>query len=139
MKTTKRIKRPLRIKLNTGLFVIAAIIFAAITFCAATWVAEMNESISGHRHITNQPALCFDAVENDDGTIDRDNGHVCNSGTEETATDPQVLTMFLHEEILFAQDQSATNASVAIVAIGSLFTVASLIGAIIYWNHNKNM
>ena len=126
----KKHKTSFRIKLNTCIFVIAAIIFFALT-CVG--FIRANAYISGMPSVVDAPGLCMD----DDDT----NAYICGFGEDENgsplpATEDETIIYFVQQGrgITFL---SGLATIVAIKVVGSIATIASLLGGLIYWIHNR--
>ena len=129
-------KTPTRVIVNTTILVTLAIAFAVIAIHKAVSIDIYSGALTNARSITNQPGLCYDNIDDPDGRM-TDNERICNPGTEEKATDPNTIALYLDTQIATAQDVSVYASAQAILTIGGFLSIASLAAAVIYWNHNK--
>ncbi len=90
--------------------------------------------------ISNGRGLCFDETVDSDGAKGTKNEGVCASlgGDEERTKDINDVAMFLYNKIYYAEQTDAYRSAFSTFVIGLMFTIASLTGAVVYWNHNKN-
>ena len=132
---TKNNKTSTRVKINAGLLILMAIMFGVITFCGVNELARFRKNLIG---ISDAPALCFDEelYEKNDGTVIQDTYPCVLNGTEE-ATSQRDHTMFLYDKINFTATINSYQNDILLVAVGSMMTIASLVGAVVYWNHNR--
>ena len=128
--STKKHKTSFRIKLNTCLFIIAALAFFALTCIGVT---RAQGYIAGMPSVVDAPGLCMDN--------DHTNAYICGFDIDENgdylpATDGEELIYFVQ------QGRSITYMNglatiVAIKIIGSIATIASFLGGLVYWIHNR--
>ncbi|MBQ2695460.1 hypothetical protein IJG04_02365 [Candidatus Saccharibacteria bacterium] len=132
---SKNNKPSLRIKINTALFILMALIFGAITFYGINQLSVFRKNLIG---VSDAPALCYneELYEQNNGTIIQDTYPCISNGTEE-ATDLKDHTMFLYDRISLTATINSWQNDILLVSIGSMLTIGSLISAIIYWNHNR--
>lgn len=132
---TKNNKTPARIKVNTGLLILMAIIFGIITFCGVGKLETSRKNLVG---ISDAPALCYDEelYWKNNRTVIQDTYPCVMNGTEE-ATSQRDHTMFLYDKINFTAMTNSQQNDIILITIGSMLTIASFISAIIYWNHNR--
>lgn len=135
---TKTNKTGMRVKVNTGLFVVAAILFMVMAFCGAQRLRVYQRSMVG---ISDAPGLCFDSERYyNNETIE--NAFPCKTEVDENgdnipADSQNDQTMFLYDRMSLIGSLTSVEMMAIIMIIGSLFSVASLMGGIIYWNHNR--
>ena len=132
---TKTNKSSARVMINTSLFIIMAIVFGIMTFCGLNKLETFRKSLIG---ISDAPALCFneDLYEKNNGTVIQD-AYPCNLNGTEEATSQRDHTMFLYDKINFTATVNSQQNDILLTTIGGMMTIASFIGAIIYWNHNR--
>ena len=99
-------------------------------FGSSTWMMS----------ISNGRSLCFDETVDSDGAKGTKNEGVCASlgGNEEHTKDINDVAMFLYDKMNYAEQMDAYRSAFSTFVIGLMFTIASLTGAVVYWNHNKN-
>ena len=110
-----------------------AVIFAVISI-ASMYNFNTNGEIL--KPISNSPGLCFDEHTDADGTITTENENVCLTNGERT-TDSQDMTLFLYDKLVMLQAMASLRAGYIVMSIGTMLSIASFLGGIIYWNHNK--
>ena len=137
---TKNNKMPARAKINTGLFIILAIILGVMTFCGASKLQMFGRNFRG---ISDAPALCYDedTYKSSNASIIEDT-YPCLTQTDEDgnnlpATSQKEHTMFLWNQTTFSGGVLTNELLVLLVSIGSMLTLTSFVGGIIYWNHNR--
>ena len=135
--STKKVKTNNRVKFNTLLLVLVAIVFAVISFFS---VINLAGSSLWMTPISNGRGLCFDETVDSDGVRGTKNEGVCaSSGDDEARTeDVDNAAIFLYDKMFFAEQMDAYRSAFSTFIIGLMFTIASLTGAVVYWNHNKN-
>ncbi|MCR5572212.1 MAG: hypothetical protein K6F57_00345 [Candidatus Saccharibacteria bacterium] len=135
--STKKVKTNNRVKFNTLLLVLVAIVFAVISFFS---MINLAGSSTWMMPISNGRGLCFDETVDSDGAKGTKNEGVCASlgGDEERTKDINDVAMFLYNKIYYAEQTDAYRSAFSTFVIGLMFTIASLTGAVVYWNHNKN-
>lgn len=132
---TKNNKSSARVCINAGLLVLMAIAFGIITFCGVNKLDASRKNLVG---ISDAPALCYneELYKKNNGTVIQDTYPCVENGTEE-ATSQRDHTMFLYDRISLTATVNSQQNDILLIAIGSMMTIASLIGAIVYWNHNR--
>ncbi len=131
----KNNKTSARVMINTGLFILIAIAFAAMTFCGINKLDMSRRNLVG---ISDAPALCYDEelYKKNNGTVIQDTYPCIENGTEEV-TSQRDHTMFLYDKINFTATVNSQQNDILLITIGSMMTIASFVGGIIYWNHNR--
>ena len=132
---TKNNKTSARVMINTGLFIVMAIILGVISFCGVNKLEMFRKNLVG---ISDSPALCYDEelYKKNNGTVIQDTYPCIENGTEE-ATSQRDHTMFLYDKINFTATVNSQQNDILLITIGSMMTIASFVGGIIYWNHNR--
>ncbi len=132
---TKNNKTSARVMINTCLFILMAIAFGAITLCGVNKLDAFRKSLVG---ISDAPALCYDEelYKKNNGTVIQDTYPCIENGTEE-ATSQRDHTMLLYDKINFTATVNAELNDILLITIGSMMTLASFVGGIVYWNHNR--
>ncbi|MBQ2660043.1 hypothetical protein IJF86_01300 [Candidatus Saccharibacteria bacterium] len=137
---TKNIKTPARVKVNTGLFVVLAVILGVMTFCGVNKLQMFGRNFRG---ITDAPALCYDedAYRSSDKSIIKDTypclTQIDEDGNNLPATSQNDHTMFLYNQNSFYGTVLTNELLALMVTVGGMLTLASFVGGIIYWNHNR--
>ena len=131
---TKINKPSSRIKTNTDLLVIATIVFGVITFCGVNRLQAYRKNLTG---VSDAPALCYDeeTYKKSNGSVRQDTYLYSSDGT--TVTDQKDYTMFLYDRVSLTTSSLSYENGVLLTAIGGMLTIASLVAAIVYWNHNR--
>ncbi len=132
---TKNNKTFARIKINTILLILMAIIFGVITFCGISQLNAFRKNLVG---VSDAPALCYneELYEQNDETIIQDTYPCISNGTEE-ATSLKDHTMFLYDRISLTATINSWQNDILLISIGGMLAIGSLVSAIIYWNHNR--
>ncbi len=93
--------------------------------------------------ISDVPGLCYDedTYKNSNSTI-IENAYPCLTQTDENgnpipATSQNDQTMFLFDHTSFSGHVISYELTIVLTVVGSMLTAASLIAALIYWNHNR--
>ena len=134
-KKTTNTKTSCRVIFNTLLFVVAAIMFGAITICGVNQLNLYNRNLVG---VSDAPALCYneELYEKNNGTVIQDTYPCVSNGTEED-TSLRDHTMFLYDRVSFTSTVLGQELMIFTVIVGCLLTTASVLGGVIYWNHNR--
>jgi len=137
---TKTNRTKTRVCVNTGLFIIAAILFVIVAFCGTQRIGVYQRSMVG---ISDAPGLCFDseAYEKNNHEVIQD-AYPCKTEIDENgenipADSQNDQTMFLYDRMSLVGSLTSIEIQAAIMTIGCLLSMASFIGGIIYWNHNR--
>lgn len=137
---TKNNKTPARVKVNSCLFVLLAIVFGVMTFCGVNKLQTFGKNF---RSVSDAPGLCYDeeAYKKSGSTVVV-NAYPCLTQTDENgnaipATSQNDYTMFLFDRTNLSGVTLTYELSTVITIIGGMFTLISLVGGIIYWNHNR--
>lgn len=136
MKTSKSKSR---IFINTGLFLLASAIFAALGLCGAKKLERFDKLFVA---LQDSPSLCFESDEAKKEEPAK-NAYVCKGEVDENGNIPASesqtdQSIFLYDRLHLATATTINAVQTAIVATGIFFSIASLFGAIIYWNHNRS-
>ena len=126
-----------RININTAVILTLAILFGAITFC---YSSSMLASGKLMHKISNSPAICFDDKEDADGGEWTENEFVCTltldeNGNNVPVTDMKDYALFFYDNETLINDINAQLSAEMTAMIGGFFTIATLVGAIVYHNH----
>ena len=123
-----------RVLINTGILILMSVIFGALTFCGVSKIQSVSKNFQG---VTNAPALCFDETHTDeDGYKTLDGAYICDKNGAEASSSAQSL--FVYDKLAQYSILRSNDLVVAITTIGSILTVASLLGAVVYLNHNRS-
>lgn len=132
-----------RVIFNTCLLALMTIIFGVMTYCGASKIVLYSKNHSA-MVASDSPALCFEEEIDlgDDVAPIRNGGYICSSMVDENnkpirLTDIDDYAMFFSDRISFTATIESVQLEILLCTIGSMLTLASLIGAIIYWNHNR--
>ena len=111
-----------------------AIAFGAITCYGVSQLQSFRKNLVG---VSDAPALCYDEelYKKNDGKVIQDTYPCSTDGT--AVTDQKDHTMFLYDRISFTSTVNSQQYETILVTIGSMIPVASLVAAIVYWNHNR--
>ena len=136
----KSVKTPTRVKVNTGLFILLAIVLGAMTYCGASKLKMFSKNFRG---ISDAPGLCYDedTYKKSNASIVEDT-YPCSTQSDENgnplpATSDNDYAMFLYDHTTFSGAILSNELIILVTTIGSMLTLASLAGGIIYWNHNR--
>ena len=136
----KNNKTQTRVYVNTGLFMLAAILFVVVAFCGAQRIGVYQRSMSG---ITDAPGLCFDseAYEKNNHEVIQD-AYPCKTEVDENgnnipADSQNDQTMFLYDRVSLIGSLTSVEIQAMIMTSGCLLSTAGFVGGIIYWNHNR--
>ncbi len=129
--STKSNKTNIRVKINTSLLFIMSVVFGAITFTTASNIYKASNNFQS---VSDTPGLCYD--EN------RENSYICTTKYDEDGNALQVTTdneyaLFLYDRLMLSSLIRSGDHIAVILSIGSMFTIASFVATIVYWNHNK--
>lgn len=139
---TKKSKTDARIKVNTCLLLILSVLFGAMTCCGISRIRAFNISATAFT-ISDGPGLCrYDGADPKDLGFMREEVYLCSlehdeDGNYVEVTDVKDHTLYLNNKITFASEIISAQLKTILCIIGSMFTIASLIGTIVYWNHNR--
>lgn len=93
---------------------------------------------------SDRPGICFEEESNfENGRPTTVTGaYVCLMETNENherirAKEPNDFAMYLDDRITFSAVIDSLEKAITLGIIGSMFTLSTLIGAIVYWNHNR--
>ena len=138
-KSNQSTKTPTRVKINTIVLFALSITFGAITFVTASQIYQASRNFQS---VSDAPGLCYDESESLGGII-RENSYICTTEYDE-ATNQQKAATTTNEQALFLYDRLTLSSLirsgdmiVTVIAIGSMFTLAGLAAAFVYWNHNR--
>lgn len=138
---TKKPKTSARVKVNTCLLLLLAVLFGVLTWCGTSRIMAHGRGHSAFIATDDNPGICFEEESDfiNGPPTTRKGAHVCI--TEEDgrvhATDINDYTMFLNERVSFTATIESMQLAIVLFTIGLMSTIASLIGAIVYWNHNR--
>lgn len=137
----KKPKTNLRVAINTCIFILISLCFGLLT-CRG--VQHLQLSSKHYLSIIDSPNLCFEKSKTDDGGNRSVQGaYLCSSKTtnadhkNEHLTNSEDQTLFLYNKLAFSSLMRSNDLMILLVTIGSMFTIASLAGGVIYWIHNK--
>lgn len=120
-----------------------AVFFGAMTCYGVSWLRNFNISATAFT-ISDGPNLCRRSETTlDDHTFYLDDVYLCSLKHDEDGkfielSDTEDYVFYLNNQITFASGINSAQLKVVLCVIGSISTVASLMGAIIYWNHNRS-
>lgn len=140
---TKSSKTGARVKINTCLLLFLAAFFGVITYCGISRLRTFNISATAFT-ISDGPNLCRKNETNlDDHTFHLDDVYLCSLEQDENGnfaqlTDPSDYALYLNNQITWASEIKSAQLKVMLGIIGSMFTLSALVGAIVYWNHNRD-
>ena len=131
---TKNNKTSARVNINAGLLVLVAVAFGAITCYGVNQLQSFRKNLVG---VSDAPALCYDEelYKKNDGKVIQDTYLCSTDGT--AVTDQKDHTMFLYDRISLTSTVNSQQDEILLIAFGSMMTIASLVAAIVYWNHNR--
>ena len=138
-KFNKSTKTPTRIKINTIVLFALSITFGAITFVTASQIYQASRNFQS---VSDAPGLCYDESESLGGII-RENSYICTTEYDEVTDQTKAATttneqaLFLYDRLTLSSLVRSGDIMVAIIAIGSMFTLGTLAATFVYWNHNK--
>lgn len=135
--STKKVKTNNRVKFNTLFLVVVAFVFGAISFMSMINLAGTGLWM---KQISDGRAICFGETVDSDGVKVTKNEGVCASagGDGEHTKDINDVAMFLYNKMYYAEQMDVYRSTFSTFIIGLMFAIASLAGAVVYWNHNKN-
>ena len=89
--------------------------------------------------ISTAPGLCFDEI--DDGQATR-NEYICSSEIDENGDGKPVANandyaLYAHNDTVLVERVVVQSISFAVMVVGALFSLAFIVSAIVYWNHNR--
>ncbi len=136
--STKSNKTNIRVKINTSLLFIMSVVFGVITFTTASSIYKASNSFQS---VSDAPGLCYDETKTEDSFI-RENSYICTTEHDEDgnalqATTNNENTLFLYDRLTLSSLIRSGDHIAVILSIGSMFTIASFVATIVYWNHNK--
>ena len=135
MSIKKNSTSSVRVKINTLLFVIAAVVFSVASYYGASLFKD------GTIEITHVPGVCWDDVgKGDDKSTE--NEYIClpkvgEDGKNIAVSSDNEYALFLYDQSQFSRAMETEHAQTIVMFVGNIFAVASLFGAVIYWNHNR--
>lgn len=135
----KKHKSAMRVYVNTGLLVLLAIAIGLMTFCGVQKLEMLHKNFTG---ISDVPGLCYDEERyRKNQTIE--NAYPCLTQTDEDgnpipATSQNDQTIFLFNHTSFSSSVLSHEFIIVLTVVGGIFTLTSLIAALVYWNHNRD-
>ena len=89
--------------------------------------------------ISSAPGLCFDEIDGGQATM---NEYICSSEIDENGDGKPVASandyaLYVHNDTVLAENVVVQSISFAVMVVGLLFSLAFIVGAIAYWNHNR--
>lgn len=136
-------KTSARVIVNSCLLLLMTITLGLMTYCGVSKIALYSKNHSA-MVASDSPALCFEEEIDlgDDVAPIRNGGYICSSMVDENnkpirLTDADDYAMFFSDRISFTATIESVQLEILLCTIGSMLTLASLIGTIIYWNHNR--
>ena len=141
MSTTKKTNtsaktRP-RVIINTFLLLIAAVAFMVMSInFGGSIIARGGNAM---KPISSAPGLCFDEIDGGQATR---NEYICSSEIDENGDGKPVANandyaLYAHNDTVLAESVVVQSISFAVMVVGSLFSLAFIVGAIVYWNHSR--
>ena len=125
-------KTSARVKINTVLLAVLAVVIGLATFFGASAIHAYRKNLVG---VSDAPALCYNDQRFDELTVIEDAYPCATDGEAITTTDEYAI--FLYNRSNFAATINSAEMEVVLVTLGTMLTAASLIGAVVYWNHNR--
>lgn len=125
-------KTSARVKFNTVFLAVLAVIIGMATFFGANSIHAYRKNLIG---VSDAPALCYNAQRFDDVAVIEDAYPCVTDGEAITTADEYAI--FLYNRSNFAATINSTEMEVVLVTLGTVMTAASLVGAVVYWNHNR--
>lgn len=125
-------KTSARVKINTVLLAVLAVMFGLATFFGANSIHAYRKNLIG---VSDAPALCYNDQRFDDFTVIEDAYPCATDGEAITTTDEYAI--FLYNRSNFAATINSAEIEVVLVTLGTMMTAAALFGAVLYWNHNR--
>lgn len=122
-----------RVRLNTWLLALLTIIIPILTLLGAQKLYMYSKNFI---KVSDAPGLCYDEKKLDNKSKVIENAYPCIQDDIPVATDNENV-IFLYDQINFTATVHFREMLIVLLAIGSFATIASFVGTIIYWNHNR--
>lgn len=146
-KKDQKTKTNPRVIVNSCLLLLMAMVFGILTCRGLFWIRNFNIGATAMT-ISDAPSLCrynetYEEKVNPQKTeFYMDEIYLCSLEHDENdnnveVSDGKSYTMYLNNAITAASEFNSAQFKVVICVIGSIATIASLVGAVIYWNHNR--
>lgn len=141
--TKTKIATSARVKVNTCLLLLLAVLFGVMTCYGISRLRTLNISATAFA-VSDGPNLCRnDETNPENHTFYLDDTYLCSleqdeNGNPTQLTSPRDYAFYLNNQITWASEIRSAQLKVMLGAIGSMFTLSALIGAIVYWNHNRS-
>ena len=132
MKTKNTNKTNVRVKINTAFLISLAVVIGLATFFGAISIHAYRKNLVG---VSDAPALCYNDQRFDDLTVIEDAYPCATDGEAITSADEYAI--FLYKRSNFAATINSAEMEVVLITIGSILAASSLVGAAVYWNHNR--
>ncbi len=89
--------------------------------------------------ISSAPGLCFDEIDDGQAT---ENEYICSTEVDENGDGKPVASandyaLYAHNDTVLAENVVVQSISFAVMVVGALFSLAFIVSAIVYWNHNR--
>lgn len=139
----RKLRTSARVKVNSCLLLFMAVVFGLMTCRGLFWLRNFNRSAT-YATISDGPGLCrYDGADPKDLEFMREEVYLCSlehdeNGNYVEVTDVKDHTLYLNNKITFASEIISAQLKTILCIIGSMFTIVSLVGAIVYWNHNRS-
>ena len=111
-----------------------------MTFCG---VNKLQMSGKNFRGISDAPGLCYDEdAYRNSGAMRVEDAYPCSTESDEEgnplpATSQNDYAMFLYNQTNFSGAMLTNELVILMTVIGGILAVSSLVGGVIYWNHNR--
>ncbi len=132
-----------RVVVNSILLFLMAVIFGVLTWCGSSRIIAYGRNHQAYI-ASDSPGICFEKESDYENGLPttREGVYVCTTEIDENdefvrVTDVDGYTMFLNDRISFAATVESIQLEIVLCVVGSMLTIASLISAIVYWNHNR--
>lgn len=124
-------KSKARIIVNTCILVLLAALIGALTCLGVNRLSDYQKNVVG---VSDAPGLCYDGGGIADGIIK--NAYPCVTDGEPVTTANENV-IFLYNRANFASTVELNAMRLVLASIGGFLSCVTLVGAFIYWNHNR--
>ena len=144
-------KRPgCRVLVNTGLLTLMAIVFAVVTGLGIWQLKTYQNSLTSDT-VSDGPSLCYrnQTIEMDSSERTLERAYICSTEPDDgdyqsgdiinmtELNSDKDYTLFLFGRNTFYTVSIFYAFEIVLFAVGSMLTLASLMGALIYYIHNR--
>ena len=141
-----------RVIINTGLLTLLAIVFGIVTFLGVTYLRNFSNSLASAT-IVDGPNLCFrglsasESADSENRVLER--AYICSTEPDEAEyqagetinmtelSDTKDYALFLYGTNNFNAYGMIYCLTIVLFALGSMLTLGSLVGALVYYLHNR--